>query len=455
MESVVRAGAFGQDGEVSMIPPEVFSPARLAQVARTGLLDTEPEEAFDRFARLATVTLGDVTAFVTIVDGHRSFWKSCVTASGAALGVRQNRVEESFCQYLIASGEPLIVADARIHPTTRDNPSVTTMGVVAWAGYPLHTPDGAVLGTFCVVGEHPREWTETEVLILETLAHAVDGEVALRIAVNDAHAASRLAECEAQRAEEFAAVLRESLLPVVLPEIPGVDIAARHRPAGHGVDVLGDFYDVFPVPGGWGVVIGDVCGKGAQAAKTTALARSTVRTLGHQGRDPEQVLAVLDEVLADWTADLALVTATYCTVAPGPTGEVRLSLCRAGHPPALLRRADGSVERFGERGTVLGCGLPLTLRATQHAMRPGESLVLYTDGVTEARPTGSTSGLGEDRLVGLVAALPARSGAEELADAIAAEVDRVSGGSLRDDAAVLVLGDPVLGEPVLGEPVRA
>lgn len=429
-----------------MIPPAVFSPARLAQVVRTGLLDTEREEAFDRFTRLAVATLGEVTAFVTIVDSRRSFWKSCVTAGGGTLAERENPVEESFCQYVIGSGKPLVVTDARTHPTTRDNPSVASMGVSTWAGYPVHTPDGAVLGTFCVVGTEPRRWTEAELQVLETLAYAVDGEIALRIAVSDAHAASRLAAGEAVRAEELAAVLRESLLPVVLPDVPGVDVAARYRPAGHGVDVLGDFYDLFPVPGGWGVVVGDVCGKGAPAARTTALTRSTVRAVGHQRREPDRVLAVLDEVLADWTAVLPLVTAIYCTLTPPPRAgdDVGVALCRAGHPPALLRDPDGRVEAFGAGGTVLGCGFPLTLRTTTGALPPGASLVLYTDGVTEARPEGHTTGLGEDRLVELIAGLPATASAARVADAITDEVQRVSGGSLRDDVAVVVLRNPVV-----------
>lgn len=176
-----------------VLPGAITSAARLRQVARSGLLDTEREEAFDRFARLAAMMLGEVTAFVTVVDERRSFWKACVTASGGTLEDRQNTVERSFCRYVIGTDRPLIVSDARVHPVTRDNPSVESMGVIAWAGYPVRTPDGQVLGTFYVVGDRPRDWSATDLQVLETLAHAIAGEVALRMAVDDARAARRAA----------------------------------------------------------------------------------------------------------------------------------------------------------------------------------------------------------------------------------------------------------------------
>jgi phosphoserine phosphatase RsbU/P len=122
-----RAGASPRSGaadpSAAAVPARrcltrVTSPARLGQVLRTRLLDTEPEEAFDRFARLAATILGQVTA-LTVADDRRSSWKACVTASGGSLDARENTVEESFCQYVIGTDRPLIVSDARIssaHP---------------------------------------------------------------------------------------------------------------------------------------------------------------------------------------------------------------------------------------------------------------------------------------------------------------------------------------------------
>jgi PAS domain S-box-containing protein len=208
----------------------VLSPSRLAEVRRTGLLDTPREEAFDRFARLAAVTLGRVTAFVTIVDERRSFWKACIAADGSTLEARENTVDESFCQYVIGQDGPVVITDARTDPLTSANPSVTSMGVVAWAGYPVRTPDGQVLGTFCVVGDQPRDWTAAELQTLETLAHAVSGEVALRVAVEEARAAVRAAETTARRSSALLGALQDAFFVV--------------DPAGRTVEVNDAFGDV-------------------------------------------------------------------------------------------------------------------------------------------------------------------------------------------------------------------
>jgi sigma-B regulation protein RsbU (phosphoserine phosphatase) len=183
--------------------PEVLAPRRLLAVHETGLLDTGPDEAFDRLARLATKLLDVPYAFVTIVDESRSFWKSCIGVDATALSDRQNPVEESFCQYVINTDEALVVGDARMNPMTSTNPSIEKMGVLAWAGYPLRSRGGEVLGTFCVVDTTAREWTEDEVEVIASLAGAVEGEIRLRVLLDEAAAA-------ADRAHD-AAALRDRL----------------------------------------------------------------------------------------------------------------------------------------------------------------------------------------------------------------------------------------------------
>jgi serine phosphatase RsbU (regulator of sigma subunit) len=165
---------------MSDLPKEIFDPVRLAAVRATGLLDTPAEENFDRLAGLASTLLRAPYAFVTVVDETRSFWKSCIGVVSQNVDDRQNRVEESFCQYVIGSGEPLIIGDAAADPRTADNPSIESMGVAAWAGYPLFGPKGEVLGTFCVVDTVVREWTDQDVTVLATLAAAASAEIALR-----------------------------------------------------------------------------------------------------------------------------------------------------------------------------------------------------------------------------------------------------------------------------------
>ena len=160
---------------------------RLAAVRATGLLDTDAEAAFDRIAGLAQLALGTPFAFLTVVDDDRSFWKAGIGTDPT--GARQNTREESFCRYVVDSREPLVLGDVRIDERTRDNPSIASMGVVAWAGFPIHTPDGHVLGTLCVVDTVVRTWTPRDVAVLEQLAAVATREIALRAAAQEAERA--------------------------------------------------------------------------------------------------------------------------------------------------------------------------------------------------------------------------------------------------------------------------
>ena len=170
-----------------MTAAHITDSARVEAVASTGLLDTDPEVAFDALTTLAASLLEAPFAFMTLVDDERSYWKSRFGIDDPMLN--QNRVEESFCQYVIASGEPLIVGDVTANPLTANNPSIQSMGVAAWAGYPLHGPDGHVLGSFCVVDTVVRQWTDRDIEVLRVLSEAAGRELALRAAIRQAQAA--------------------------------------------------------------------------------------------------------------------------------------------------------------------------------------------------------------------------------------------------------------------------
>ncbi|HEY6745835.1 MAG TPA: SpoIIE family protein phosphatase [Mycobacteriales bacterium] len=202
--------------------PRVSDAARLAAVAETGLLDTEPEAAFDDLAALAARLLHAPYAFVTLVDDTRSFWKARIGILPD--GQVQNAVEESFCQYVVASGQPLIAGDVTAAPLTAGNPSIASMGIRAWAGFPLLSAGGAVLGSFCVVDTVTREWTEDDVTVLRVLSAAAGRELALRTAVHDAalaHQQLALLEAvgrglsETLEAEEAVARLARLVVPVL------------------------------------------------------------------------------------------------------------------------------------------------------------------------------------------------------------------------------------------------
>jgi phosphoserine phosphatase RsbU/P len=442
------------------VPAAVFDPARLAAVRRTGLLDTGPEEPFDRLARLAASLLGTPYAFVTVVDDARSYWKNCVgvatTGDTADPAGRQNRVEESFCQYVIGADSDLIVTDARKDPRTWTNPSIESMGVIAWAGFPVRSPDGLVIGTFCAVDTMVRNWTPHDIEVLQTLAHAAAGEIALREAVEDANEAAARAEqaaadaqvatLQALEAAEEAALLsrtlQESLLPPHLPVIPGAQIAARYLRGGRGAEVLGDFYDVFASPrGSWGVVVGDVAGKGPQAAKTTALARYTLRAAAVRSATPSAILAILNTALLEWfTDETQFLTAIYATVRPHPAG-LSVRVCCGGHDPALIRRADGTIETLGRPGLILGCLPEAGLVDHRGFLRPGDALIMTTDGVTEAHRPDDRDLFGTDRLRRLLA-ITAAIDADQLAATIENAVLEYTDRHVSDDTAILVLAVP-------------
>jgi len=152
---------------------------RLAVLQRTSLLDTPPEEAFDRLTRLATTLLRVPVALVSLVDGNRQFFKSCVGLPEPLASLRQTPLTHSFCKHVVASGAPLVVPDIG-RSDFKDNPSVFGLGELAYTGVPLTTTDGHALGSFCVVDTRPREWTEEEIEILRSLASSVMTEIGTR-----------------------------------------------------------------------------------------------------------------------------------------------------------------------------------------------------------------------------------------------------------------------------------
>jgi PAS domain S-box-containing protein len=234
----------------------------------------------------------------------------------------------------------------------------------------------------------------------------------------------------------IARTLQQSLLPAELPDIPGIEAAARFRPIGEGNEVGGDFYDLFESGGrGWTIVMGDVCGKGPDAAAVTALARYTLRAAAMRERLPSRSLELLNEALLRQRTDRRFCTVAYAYLEPLAEGA-RVGFASGGHPLPLLLRADGRVEPVGEHGTLLGVVPDPAFADRSVALAPGDALVFYTDGVIEARP-GNHS-LDEAGLAELVATC---AGAD--ADAIAARVEDAAvaaqDGSPRDDIAVLVL----------------
>jgi PAS domain S-box-containing protein len=242
-----------------------------------------------------------------------------------------------------------------------------------------------------------------------------------------------------------ARTLQRSLLPTELPDVPGVELAARYAAAGEGNEVGGDFYDCFAGLGDeWITVIGDVCGKGPEAAAITALTRYTLRTSVLHGGGPVEALQELNEVLLRQKLDHRFCTVLCAVLTPGPDG-LHVRLASGGHPLPVVARSDGTAGPVGRPGTLLGVLPYPRLHEDELVLGIGESLVMYTDGVIEASPLDDA--FGPERLADFVARMTGSS-AGEIAAAIEAEAIRLQGGSARDDVAVLVarrLADSSLG----------
>jgi integral membrane sensor domain MASE1/anti-sigma regulatory factor (Ser/Thr protein kinase) len=240
--------------------------------------------------------------------------------------------------------------------------------------------------------------------------------------------------------EYIADTLQESLLPSHLPVIPGVDAAVDFRPAGERHVVGGDFYDLFQGDdGSWAVVVGDVCGKGAAAAAVTGLARYTLRAAAVQEKLPSRVLALLNDAILRQRAPNEFCSVAFARLEKNGVGGTLATMSNGGHPLPLVLRRDGSVEPVGSHGTLLGVVSDPRLSDETVELRPGDALVLYTDGLTDA--------YAPERIVTqaeLASALegcggrPASTIAREVADALLGDGDREP----RDDIALLVLGIP-------------
>jgi signal transduction histidine kinase len=188
--------------ETAATPAALSDPARMAALRATALLDSPPEEGFDRLTRLASHVLDVPVALVSLVDEDRQFFKSCLGLPEPWSSQRETPLSHSFCQHAVASAEPLVIEDARDHPLVRDNLAIRDLDVIAYAGFPLTTSDGAVLGTFCAIDSTPRKWTDEEVAFVREMAASVMTEIDLRTSV-------RLLEDARAEAEGTAITLRE------------------------------------------------------------------------------------------------------------------------------------------------------------------------------------------------------------------------------------------------------
>jgi serine phosphatase RsbU (regulator of sigma subunit)/PAS domain-containing protein len=312
------------------------------------------------------------------------------------------------------------VRDAALNPV--HHRLLSQLGVRSAACVPM-TVRGQRLGVITLsTAESGRKLGQEQLAVLEELGRRA------AVAVDSAR-------LHRQRSA-IARTLQQSLLPPVLPEIGGVESAALYRPAGEGTDVGGDFYDLFSVAADeWIAVIGDVCGKGADAAAVTALARYTVRTAAVRRRSPAAILRWLNDAMM--RQDLE---GRFCTMAcvhlDTSRPAIDVTVACGGHPPALLRRSDGSVRDVGPAGTLLGLVPDPEIEDERAELQPGDALVLFTDGITDARAPERM--VEPEQLHDALSAIPAGS-AQRIVEQLAALAVGNEGTPPRDDIAVLAL----------------
>ena len=336
--------------------------------------------------------------------------------------------------YAVArSGTPQLVAeisDEMVMAAARDEEHlelIRSLGMRSAMIVPM-IARGRTLGVITfIAAETGRRYGDDDLMVAEELAR--------RAATSIDNA--RLYE----ERSHVARTLQQSLLPPHLPDIVGIELAARYRPVGEGIDVGGDFYDVFAVGDDWAVVIGDVCGKGADAAALTALVRYTVRAIATADKLPSEVLRLVNDAILRQRSDNRFSTAVYARVAPTDSGA-RVEMASGGHPLPVVIRANGDAEMLGEPGTLLGVVSDPTLHDVAVELGPGDSLVLYTDGVTEA---GAPHNLMTPEDLTQVAAGCRGDGAAEIAECLEAAAVETSRGDPHDDIAIVALRVEPLG----------
>lgn len=323
----------------------------------------------------------------------------------------------------------LLTGGGRIYHETHYAPMLRMQGSAREIALDLVRADGTRLPVL-VNAVLERDGTDAPVVVRAAVFDATDRRQYER----ELLLAKQRAEVSEARATALARTLQQTLIPPVPPHVPGLDVAAAYRPAGAGAEIGGDFYDVFQLAeNDWFAVLGDVCGKGPEAAVITALLRYAVRASAVASPDPAAALRITNDVLRGHETE-RFCTALLVRLRRRDTSW-HATVCAAGHPLPLLVPAAGGARLVGEPGSLLGVLPSLELPATVLELAPGDRLLLYTDGVTEARQDREE--YGDERL--LACASKAAPGSKALVSDVLEDVLAFQRGVPRDDVALLAI----------------
>jgi len=356
---------------------------RIAFLARVGsallAASLDYEETLARTAELAVPELGDL-CLIDLVGPDRSLRRLAVAGAGEAAVVAAQPCEHPPARTgsrplldVLALGKPLLIPvapDSLLVAMADEGADLAQLRrwVRSYMCVPL-VAGGRTLGAISFAAATAGRFGHGDLLLAEELCRRA------ALALENARLYAR------QR--DIAHTLQQSLLPARLPEIPGLEIAARYLPGGED-EVGGDFYDLFRIGRDWAVVMGDVCGRGPQAAALTALARHTIRADAAYEPTPRRVLRRLNRAVLRQDHEPRLMTVAYLRLRMGRR-RVDGLLASGGHPPPLILRCDGQVEEVSCAGTLIGAFPEIELGERSLRLHPGDALLLYTDGLTEAR----------------------------------------------------------------------
>jgi Stage II sporulation protein E (SpoIIE)/Phosphoserine phosphatase RsbU, N-terminal domain len=364
--------------------------------------------------------------------------------ANASVAINSSMTVQEILQLTADAARGILAADrasvavmdssTRLPPLTATSPEQLGPGLPEPARLSADLTDrGRELGAIDVVDRGERQFTPRDRALLDQLASLSS------VAVSNA----RLYD----RERTIARTLQRSLRPGALPDVPGLAAAVRFRPAGENIELGGDFYDLYKArDGGWAALIGDVQGKGPDAAAVTALARHTLRAAAAYEHSPSAVLSLLHRALREQRSDDRFITVAYAHMQVA-VEHVRLEIACGGHPLPLVVHPDGTVEGVGRLGTLLGTDIDPLLADVTVELEVGDVLVLYTDGVTEVR-RHRTEVFGTSQLTELLTTCGGLS-PSEVAGRVESAVLAASDGRLRDDVAILAFGPMVqaVGEP--------
>lgn len=395
----------------------------------------DPERTMDTVARLAVPQLADWSAAYVVEDDgsirRRSLRHADETHDGIAAEIEASPALDPDARTgvpaVIASGQPAFRPVVSPEELAADAPNreeqaalLRGIGLRSWICVPVRAR-GRVVGAASFVATGHRTFDSNDLAVFTQLAERAGLALENALLYRDRDTTAR--------------VLQQRLLPPALPEITGLEVAARYLPAREAELVGGDFYDVFESgPNAWSVLVGDVCGKGVAAAAVTSVVRNAIRAATVHDPVPSDALLTANEILLADPVDFV----TACLVRLRRVrGMFRADVSAAGHALPLVVRADGTVEPIGRHGTLIGAMEDPQLHDERTMLRPGDALVLYTDGISEHHRADQEL-FGDERIEETLRAIGSCTPAAML-DALTDAMRAFEPSPPRDDIALLAL----------------